>query len=158
MPRSLVMLWWVWLWPSYRFPLPTQLNTLQKKRKQSTAWIKHCFRSTIYWVLTFFQGSNLTTSWWLLHFRPRFLQAKISQLENSHCFSAILNLWNMIKLCSEFANLLGARSPPLLSAHWLCSSLRWQRKSILWWTPLFAPTGKLHRKAQDVYAKSSSRD
>ena len=159
MLRSWMMLWWVWLWPSGRFPLPTQLNTLCKKRTRSTAWIRRCLRSTrsFYWILTFLQSSKLTTSWWLRRFRRRYLQAKISPLKNSRSLSAmpdVPNLWNIIKSCTEFANLRGATCPPILAAH----RSRGPRKSILWWNLYFASTGKRHRKAQEVCAQSSSRD
>ena len=66
----------------------------------------------------------------------------------------LINLWNIIKSCTEFANLRAATSPTQLAAH----RSRGPRKSILWWNLYFASTGKRHRKAQEVCAQSSSRD
>ena len=71
--------------------VPTELNTVWKERTLSTGWIRRYWRSTrsIWWIITFLQSSKPTTSWWLLRFRARFLQPKISQLENSRSFLAI---------------------------------------------------------------------
>ena len=144
--RSWTMLLLVWLWPSSRFPLPTQLNTLWKNAE-------HCLdyalreKNSEYLLnphIIFELCSKITTDWWLQCFRQKICRQKIrcyrilASSRESRIYPRCgawceINLWNIIKSCTEFANLRGATSPQVLAVH----RSREQHRSILWWASLF---------------------
>ena len=166
MPRSLMMRWWVCLWPSGRFPLPTQLNTLWKKRTRSTACITRCLRSTlsISWILTFLHWlAELKSDYQLMAVPAVFAKLRWNfRLWLSVCSSLAGNRQCITDLSIYYRDMTSFDGLYLKKLRSPCSVLEKissDRPSQFCDEPhYFAPTGKRHRKAQDVCARSSRRD